>query len=107
MNTIIFNFIIALIPIIGAILTSYIIPFIKIKINGQQIENAKILMREAVLAAEVLFKTTGSGNEKRDFVLKHISSIINKDKEIMTEEQLRVLLESIWYETLSNKKENS
>lgn len=103
MDAILFDFIIALIPIIGAIITRYIVPFIKTRIAAAELEVAMNWVNKAVLAAEVLFKAPGSGELKREYVINFINEKINKNKVVITEEQIRVLLEAAWAETIKAK----
>lgn len=119
MNTAIFNLIIALIPVIGAIITTYLIPYLKSKTTAQDAENIKHqieIMKEqyetaekwvakAVEAAEVLFPGEKQGINKREWVIDFIDKEMNKEKEVITKEQIRVLLEAFWKTTIAVSKE--
>lgn len=102
MNDNIFKLIVALIPVIGAIITGFIVPYIKSKANAQQLETINKWIVNAVNASEVLFKESGTGTEKREYVIKFIQDMFNKNKEIITEDQIRILLEAAWKE-MTNK----
>ena len=93
-----FKVIIALIPVIGAIATGFIIPYIKTKISVAQLEEINQWVTKTVQAAEVLFNTPKSGTEKREYVINTIDKIFNFKKEVITKEQIRILLEVAWKE---------
>ncbi len=59
--------ILALIALFGGIITSFVIPFLKKKLTGQQIENLKLAARIAVYAAEQIF-TPEQWAEKKKYV---------------------------------------
>ena len=59
--------ILALITLFGGIITSFVIPFIKKKLTGQQIQNLKLAARIAVYAAEQIF-TPEQWEEKKKYV---------------------------------------
>lgn len=60
--------ILAVITLIGALITRYLIPWIKEKTNEKQFEALKILARVGVYAAEQLFSTE-QWKEKKQYVL--------------------------------------
>lgn len=91
-----FNVIMALIPVAGAIITGFIIPYIKTKVSSARLDEISQWITKATEAAEVLFDTPKSGEEKREYVIAFIDKLFNSKKEIITEEQIRVLLESAW-----------
>lgn len=93
-----FNIILLLIPIIGAVITSFIIPYLKTKVSVTQMEEIIKWVTKAVEAAEVLFDAPKSGNEKREYVINFIDSMFNSKKEVITKDQIRILLESAWKE---------
>lgn len=93
-----FNIILLLIPIIGAVITSFIIPYLKAKVSSTQMEEIIKWVTKAVEAAEVLFDAPKSGNEKREYVINFIDRMFNSKKEVITKDQIRILLESAWKE---------
>lgn len=60
--------ILAVITLIGALVTRYLIPWIKEKTNERQFEALKILAKVGVYAAEQLFSTE-QWKEKKQYVL--------------------------------------
>lgn len=98
MNDNLFQVIVAFIPLIGAILTGFVIPYMKSKISAARLEEIVKWVDKTVEAAEVLFDTPNSGEEKRDYVTNLIDHMFNSKKEVITKEQIHVLLEAAWKE---------
>lgn len=105
MNNAVFNFILALIPLIGFIIVTYVVPIFKEKFSEAQIKNIEYWVIKAVRAAEAMFVERASGDAKREYVTHFIQDKFNKDgKELITDEQIRILLEAAWDEYIKNKK---
>ena len=51
---------------------------------------------KAVQATEVLFDAPKSGKKKREYVINFIDNMFNSKKEIITKDQIRILLEAAW-----------
>ena len=79
-----------IIPILGAILTYLIVPFIKSKTTKEQRENACFWVKIAVNAAEQVYKEKGQGKLKKEYVVAFLTS---KGIDI-TMEELDVLIEA-------------
>ena len=94
MNETIFNLLLTIIPVIGAIITYFIIPFIKSSVNEKQLAQYKEWAILAVKTAEMLWKESGCGDDKKAYVVKFLNDMFNKNKITITEEQLNVLIES-------------
>lgn len=97
-----FKIVMLLIPVFCAIITGFIIPYIKTKITTAQMDEIIKWVGKAVQAAEVLFDTPKSGEEKREYVINFIDNMFNSKKEIITKDQIRILLESSWKEMTQN-----
>ena len=95
MDDSLFKMIIAIIPVIGAIITGFIIPYLKTKISCSKLDEISQWVTNAVQAAEMLFDTPNSGEEKREYVTDFIDKIFNSKKEIITKDQIRVLIEAV------------
>lgn len=93
-----FNILFLCIPVIGAIITVFVIPYIKACISSTQLEEIIKWTTKAVQAAEVLFNVPKSGEEKREYVINFIDKMFNSKKEIITKDQIRILLEAAWKE---------
>ena len=90
----IFQIILALIPILGAIITGFIIPFIKEKIGAEKLAKYEYWASMAVKCAEMLFKEQGMGETKKEYVVNFLNEMFNKNKTVITSEQIEVLIES-------------
>ncbi len=102
MNNLLFQLLLSCIPILGIIITSFFIPYLKSKISATQMEEISKWVTKAVQAAEVLFDYPGSGPNKRDYVIHVINTIFNSKKTIITNDQIRILLEA----SLKTMKQN-
>ena len=79
-----------IIPILGAIITYLIVPFIKQKTTKEQRENIYFWVRVAVQAAEMIYKEKGQGKLKKEYVITFLQSKgIN-----ITMQELDVLIEA-------------
>lgn len=96
MNEQLFNIVLLLIPVIGAVITGILIPYVKTKISVTQMDEIIKWVTKAVQAAEVLFDAPKSGEEKREYVISFIDKMFNAKHEVITKEQIRILLESAW-----------
>ena len=96
MNEQLYNIILLFIPILGAVITGFFIPYLKTKVSVTQMEEIIKWVTKAVEAAEVLFDAPKSGEEKREYVINFIDKMFNTKKEIITKDQIRLLLESAW-----------
>lgn len=103
-----FSIILALIPVLGTILTAYIIPFIKEKIGNEKLSKYEYWVDIAVKAAEMIWTETGHGADKKKYVVEFINNMFNSKKIVITEEQINVLIEaSVKQLKLEENKENS
>ena len=79
-----------IIPILGAIVTYFIIPWIKANTSQKQRDEVYFWVTVAVGAAEQIYKEKGQGKEKKDYVVEFLNSLgIN-----LSLEELNVLIES-------------
>lgn len=94
MNENIFNLIVSLVPVLGAILTSFIIPYIKVTINTARLGQYKEWAMLAVKAADMLWKETGHGDDKKAYAVQFLDNLFNTKKTVITKDQLNVLIEA-------------
>lgn len=104
MNEGLFKIILSLIPILGAIVTYFVIPFLKEKIGAEKLVQYKEWATLAVKAAEMLWTESGMGADKKQFVVDYLSKMFNEKKVIITEEQMNVLIEAAVQELNKDKK---
>jgi hypothetical protein len=96
MNEQVLNMVLFLIPIIGAVITGIFIPYVKTKISASQLDEIVKWVSKAVQAAEVLFDAPKSGEAKREYVITFIDRMFNSKKQVITKDQIRILLEAAW-----------
>lgn len=89
-----FQIILALIPILGAIITGFIIPLIQEKIGNEKLAKYKEWATLAVRSAEMIFNEKGMGEQKKEYVVNFLNEIFNKNKIVITPEQIEILVES-------------
>lgn len=98
MNDSVLKIILACIPVVGAVVTAYIIPYLKNKIGAENLNNIDYWIRKGVEAAEVLFDAPKSGEQKKAYVIDFINKMFNSKKTVITTEQIEILLEATWKE---------
>ena len=84
------NIISAVITLIVAVITTFLIPYLKSKVDEMKFENIKTWVKVAVEAAEMIYTGTGRGEEKKAYVLNYLN---NKGYTIDTE-SINNLIES-------------
>lgn len=94
MDNRLFEIILALIPVIGTILTVYIIPLIKEKVGNEKLAKYEYWASMAVNCAEMIFKEQGMGADKKEYVVNFLNDMFNKKKVVITKEQIEILVES-------------
>lgn len=68
------NIISAVITLIVAVITTFLIPYLKSKVDEMKFENIKTWVKVAVEAAEMIYTGTGRGEEKKAYVLNYLNS---------------------------------
>lgn len=99
-----FQIILAIIPVLSTILTVYIIPLIKSKIGNENLAKYEYWASLAVKAAEMLWTETGHSEDKKQYVVDFLNNMFNKDKVVITEQQIDILIESAVQELNKDKK---
>ena len=89
-----FQIVLAIIPVLGTIITVFIIPLIKEKIGAEKLAKYEYWADLAVKAAEMLWTETGHGEDKKQYVVEFLTNMFNKKKVVITEEQMNILIES-------------
>lgn len=94
MNETLFQIILGVISILGTILTSIIVPYIKEKIGNEKLTKYEYWASMAVECAEMIFNEQGMGETKKEYVVNFLNQMFNKNKVVITEEQIEILVES-------------
>lgn len=95
MNEQLFQIILALIPVFGVIITSVVVPYIKEKLGNEKLAKYEYWASMAVECAEMIFKEQGMGANKKEYVVNFLNEMFNKNKIVITEEQINILVESV------------
>lgn len=64
----------AALSLLAALITAYVLPWIKAKLGAQRYENALMVTRTMVEAAEQIFKGPGRGAEKVAYVQRQLAA---------------------------------
>lgn len=94
MNERIFELVLTIIPVLGTIITVFIVPYIKEKIGNEKLAKYEYWVEMAVRAAEMLFNESGLGAEKKEYVVNFLTDMFNKNKINITKEQMEILIEA-------------
>lgn len=89
-----FNVVLTLLPVIGAVLTYFIVPYLKASIGAEKLEQYKEWTRLAVTCAEMLWAESGRGEDKKEYAVKFLDRLFNSKKVMLTKEQINVLIEA-------------
>ena len=98
-----FNVVLTLIPVLGAIFTYFVVPYIRTVIGTEKLTQYKEWTMLAVKCAEMIFTEKGMGATKKEYVVNFLNNLLNKKKVVITEEQLNILIESAVLELKQNK----
>ena len=64
----------AIITLIVAIISAFLIPYIKSKVSAEKFETLKSWVKVAVQAAEMLYRESGMGEQKKAYVIEYLNS---------------------------------
>lgn len=62
----------ALVTLLGLLLTTFLIPWIKVKVSAEKLEQVKKWTSVGVKAAEMIYKESGMGEAKKNYVRKFL-----------------------------------
>ena len=88
--------VVALIGILGTIITAYVIPYLKSKTNTTQWSNIIVWAKAGVQCAEIIYNGVGKGNEKLAYVEKYITDMCNKAGIKVDADTIRIAVENAW-----------
>ena len=88
--------VVALIGLLGIVITTLVAPLIKAKTTTTQWANIVAWTKTAVTAAEVIYKGSGRGEEKRDYVLEWVTTEAKKHGIKVDVDAVRIALENAW-----------
>lgn len=94
MNENLFRIILALIPVLGTALTLVVVPYFEEKIGNEKLAKYKEWASLAVKCAEMIFVEQGMGESKKQYVIDVLNNMFNKNRTVITPEQIEILIES-------------
>lgn len=94
MNENLFEVILTLIPVLGAIITYFIVPYIKANIDSVKLSQYKEWATLAVKTAEMLWKESGHGEDKKEYVTDFLNKTFNVNGMAITKQQIEILIEA-------------
>lgn len=103
MNEITFEILKIVVIISAALISAYLIPFIKAKTANTKYGDLLDIVEKSVKAAEQKYKGSGQGSIKYEKVVDYVTSELLKRGIIITDEQLDTLIEAFVYE-INRKK---
>ena len=96
MNIDITQIVVAVIGLLGIIITSVVVPLIKSKLTNSQWESIKNYALAGVQAAEIIFNAQGKGEEKLEWVSKYIEAQCAAHGIKIDMDTVRIAIENAW-----------
>ena len=96
MNIDITQIVVAVIGLLGIIITSVVVPLIKSKLTNSQWESIKNYALAGVQAAEIIFNAQGKGEEKLEWVSKYIEAQCKAHGIEIDMDTVRIAIENAW-----------
>lgn len=96
MNIDITQIVVAVIGLLGIVITSVVVPLIKSKLTNSQWETIKNYALAGVQAAEIIFNAQGKGEEKLEWVSKYIETQCKAHGIEIDMDTVRVAIENAW-----------
>lgn len=90
------SIVVALIGVLGTVITTYLIPYFKSKTTTTQWDNIMAWAKAGVGCAEILYNGVGKGKEKREYVEKYILDMCSKAGVKVNSDEVRVAIENAW-----------
>lgn len=107
MNVDITQIVVAVIGLLGVILTSVVVPLIKSKLTNSQWETILNYALAGVQAAEIIFNAQGQGEEKLRWVSEYITNQCLAHGIKIDMDAVRVAIENAWKALGLDKKEEA
>ena len=64
----------AVIGLVIALITTFVIPYLKTKLDNEKFEKVKAITKIAVEGAEMLYKGSGQGEQKKAYVAEYLAN---------------------------------
>lgn len=93
-----FDIIYLVVILIAAIITRYLVPVLKAKVEDTKFLELKSFIRKAIAWAETVISGSGMGTDKFNLVLEKVVAWINDRGIKLSEEQAKILIQGIFAE---------
>lgn len=97
MNDVTFNILKIVVSMAAALLTAFVVPLLKEKLQDAKYQQLLDMVEVAVRAAEQTIKGSGQGHYKKDEVINYVTAWMLQHGVSITEEQLDLLIEAAVY----------
>ena len=104
MNIDITEIVVAVIGLLGIVITSVVVPLIQSKLTNSQWETIKNYALAGVQAAEIIFNAQGKGEKKLEWVSKYIEAQCKAHGIKIDMDTVRVAIENAWKDLGLDKK---
>lgn len=94
MNEQLYELMLASIPVLGTIVTAFVIPYIKENIDSLKLEKYQNWASLAVKCAEMLWTESGHGLDKKNYAVEFLNNLFNKNRIVLTKRQISALVEA-------------
>lgn len=106
MNDVTFIILKAVITVCAALITAYVIPYLKVKLTDARYEKLLKIVVTAVEAAEQTFDASGMGAAKKEDVISFVTEWMLDHGISITQEQLDKLIEAAVFEMKGKRNGN-
>lgn len=99
MDDTLFTIIKYVVAILGVVISTYVIPYVRLKLKDSKYANLLDFIENAVNAAEtdpIFREIIKAGEKKKEYVLKAVIEYMNKNRISITNEQLNILIQSMF-----------
>lgn len=104
MNIDITQIVVALIGLMGVVITTVAVPLIRSKVTNEQWETIKNYALAGVQAAEIMFNAQGKGEEKLEWVSEYIEAQCKAHGIKIDMDTVRIAIENAWKQLGLDKK---
>jgi len=94
MNENLFQVILTVIPVLGAIITYFVVPYFQANVESIKLTQYKEWATLAVKTAEMLWKESGHGKDKKEYVTYFLNKTFNSNGIVITKQQIEILIEA-------------
>lgn len=96
--------VVAVLTLVFSLVSAFLIPYLKTKVNGEQLKTIKFWVNIAVEAAEMIYVGTGKGAEKKAYVVDFLNK---KGFHLDTAEIDNIIEAAVLELKLATKKEDA